>query len=99
MSGDIMQQTLLEFIDYLRYKVENKKFTLTELETVHLFLLNTFDVRATIDELADYYNKDKARIRTEIARKVSSKPIRRVYYRFSDINDVVPKSWKHQSVA
>ena len=99
MSGDIMQQTLLEFIDYLRFKVENRKFTLTELENIHNFFLNTFDVHATIEELANYYNKDKARIRTEIARKVLSKPIRRVYYKFSDINDVIPKSWKHQSIA
>lgn len=95
MCGDIMQKTLLEFIDYLRFKIENKKFTLAELENVHNFFLETFDTRATIEELADYYNKDKARIRTEIARKVISKPERRVYYKFSDINDVVPLSWKH----
>ena len=97
MSGDIMQKILLEFIDYLKYKIENKKFTLIELEGLHNFLLNTFDVKATIEELADYYNKDKARVRTEIARKMLSKPTRRVYYNFKEFNDIIPSSWKHQT--
>lgn len=99
MSGDIFCKTVVEFLDFLKYKIEHKKLTLKEVEELHSLFLNSINPYSTIDDLADYYCKDKARIRTEIARKMLSKPIRKVYYNFNEFNTIIPDSWKHQTKA
>lgn len=97
MSGDILSNLVIEFLDFLKYKIQNKKLTLKEIEDLHNLFLNSLDPYSTIEDLADYYNKDKARIRTEISRKMLSKPIRRVYYNYKEFNSIIPPTWKHQS--
>lgn len=97
MSGDILSNLVIEFLDFLKYKIQNKKLTFKELEELHSLLIDSLDPYSTIDDLAEYYHKDKARIRTEIARKMLSKPTRRVYYNFKDFSNIVPPTWKHQT--
>lgn len=94
MSGDILCNTLIEFLDFLKFKIKEGKFTLEELESFYNVLNSSLNVYATIEDLAKHYGKEEVRVRTEINKKLISKPIRRVYYRYQDFDSIVPKSWK-----
>ena len=55
------------------------------------------DVLATIDELADFYDKPKEAIYGVIKRNYMGKPRRNiVMYSFSKFRDAVPKNWLHK---
>lgn len=88
-SKDIINATL----DFLKFKVDNNTCTPDELKNISDILTRELDSIGTVEEIAKFFDVPEVNLRTMISRKVSSKPKRKVYYRFTDILKNVPDSW------
>ena len=85
---------LLEFLDFLKYKIENDLLTMEEVESLARTIEGGLSVRGTMDDLATYYNQPKTNISSLINRKMVKKPVRRVYYSFKAFRKIIPPSWR-----
>lgn len=88
-SKDIINSVL----DFLKFKVNNDTCTPEELRNISDILTKELDSIGTIEEIAKFFDVSEVNLRAMISRKVSSKPKRRVYYKFIDILKNVPDSW------
>jgi hypothetical protein len=92
-NPNFAKRIILDFLDYMRYKVENDKLTLDEADSIAKTLEGGLNLTGTIDDLATFYGQSKTNVKSVICRKLISKPIRRVYYSFNSFRKVVPASW------
>lgn len=88
-----MKELLLELIDFVRYKVENDKITISGLNTFYRFLCRSIRLQATIKDISDFFGQSESNVRNVTTRHVCSKPDRFVYYDFVEVLNVVPRSW------
>ena len=85
---------ILEFLDFLRYKVENDKLTMKEVEAFSRILQENLPVSGTISDFAEYYKKPEVNVRVAINQRMIPKPTRRVFYPFNAFRKCIPDSWK-----
>ena len=90
----VAKRILLEFLDYLRYKVENDKLTMEEVEGFSRMLQENLPLSGTIADFAEYYKKPEVNVRVAINQRMMSKPVRRVFYSFNAFRKCIPNSWK-----
>lgn len=95
MQGD-STKLLLDFIDFLRFKVVNERLTFEEVESLAKTFQANLNLTGTADDFAEFYGKTKTNVTTVIDRKMSSKPKRVVLYSFKEFREVVPSSWTHK---
>lgn len=88
------KQILLEFLDFLKYKIENDLLTMEEVESISKTIESSLVVRGTIDDLARFFGKSNGNIRSLICRRMIDKPVRRVYYSFNSFRKIVPNTWR-----
>jgi hypothetical protein len=88
------KQILLEFIDFLRFKIENDLLTMEDVESIKYFFESSVIIRGTAEDFAKFYCKSQYDVRNVIHRRMIEKPIRRVYYSFGEFRKIVPTSWK-----
>lgn len=91
---NIHKEILCEFLDFLKFKVENDGLTADEVRSLVNSLVGGTDIYATAQELAKFYNQSQHNVRCIINRKLIAKPQRRVYYPFAAFSRVIPESWK-----
>ena len=92
-----MKHTLLNILDFLRYKVDNDQCTPEELRKLSDIATKELNTSATIDELSDFYGQSRSNVSNVISRRPipkNKKPKRRIYYHFAWFNSIIPDSWK-----
>lgn len=82
MNANAGKQVLLEFLDYLHFKIENDLLTMEEIETLVHFIDNDLTVLGTIDDFASFYKQSRTNVSSVIHRRLIEKPVRKVYYSF-----------------
>lgn len=92
-----MKHTLLNILDFLRYKVDNDQCTSEEIRKFSDIATKELNTSATIDELSDFYGQSRSNVSNVISRRPipkDKKPKRRIYYNFAWFNSIIPDSWK-----
>lgn len=90
----VAKRILLEFLDYLRYKIENDKLTMGEVEGLSRMLQENLPLSGTIADFADYYKKPEVNVRVAINQRMVSKPVRMVFYSFNAFRKCIHESWR-----
>ena len=93
-NTNFAKRIILEFLDYIRYKVEHDKLTMKEADSIARTIEENLDLTGTVDELSEFYGQSKTNIKTVICRKMLSKPQRRVFYSFNAFRKVIPQRWR-----
>lgn len=93
-NRNINKEILCEFLDFLKFKVQNDALTSDEVSSIVNSVVSGTNLYATADELARFYDQTQHNVRCVINRKLIAKPQRRVYYPFSAFSKVIPDSWK-----
>lgn len=88
------KEILLEFLGYLRYKIENDKITMEDMESLSRMFMNNLDLSGTAEDFANFYGKPVDSVRHVLSRRVIDKPSRRVLHSFSKFRKAVPASWR-----
>ena len=97
MRVNVGKRLLLEFLDFLRYKVDNDLMTMEEIESASRMLQENMKAYGTIKDFAGFYNTSESHIRATIARKLLAKPKRVVLYPFHKFMEIVPKNLREKS--
>lgn len=90
------KKIIIEFLDFIKYKVENGTLTVDEVESLSKAVASDMELRGTAEDFAKFYGKSVDNVRHIIHRKVFDKPTRKVLYRFSRFAKEIPQSWKHK---
>jgi hypothetical protein len=90
-----VKKYLIEILDYYKYKVENDLCNLEEMNSVIRSLEENAKVTGTISDFARFFNVPETTVRTNIFRKMFSKPKRKVLYSFSEFLKIVPARWRN----
>ena len=90
------KRVILEFLDYIRYKIANDTLTVEEADSIAKSLENNLNLTGTAEDLSKFYGKTKTNVTTIIDRKMLSKPKRVVLHSFNEFRKVVPPSWVHE---
>ena len=93
------KRIILDSLDFIRYKVENDRLTLSEADSIAKTLQGGLNLRGTVDDLCKFYGQNRTNVKAVIGRKMLGKPERRVYYPFNEFNKAVPSSWKRKGNA
>lgn len=93
-KSSVAKRLILDILDYLRFKVENDKLTMSEADSIARTIENNLELTGTAEDFSAFYNRPKEHIRVVINRKLLSKPKRRVFYPFSAFRKVVPDKWR-----
>lgn len=88
----------LEFLDYLRFKVENDSLTMEEVESIAKTFEESVSLTGTADDFARFYGKSKTNVTTVIDRKMMSRPRRLVVHSFNEFRRNKPTSWIHREI-
>ena len=103
ISNETMQKyennlnLLSEFIDYLKFKIDNKRLTLREAESLRKMFFDNLTLTGTAEDIACFYHRTPQDVRNVVHRKMLAKPERRVHYSFSEFQNIVPSKWKEKS--
>ena len=87
------KQIILEFLDFIRFKVENDVLTMEDAEAISRSIQNGLPLVGTTDDFARFYGKTKTNVTTVIDRKMLSKPKRTLLHSFNEFRRAVPSSW------
>lgn len=93
-DGNVCKKIVLDYLDYLAFKVRNDSLTMEETNSLAKTFMENLSLTGTIDDLANYYGQSRDNVKVVINRKLLSKPKRRVYYSFNAFRDVIPKRWQ-----
>lgn len=88
------KQILSEMLDYYKYKVDNDLCTMAEIESAQKALMENMQIYGTIEDLANFYGTSPGNVRATISRKLTARPIRRVFYPFHKFMKIVPTKWR-----
>lgn len=80
------KKIVLDVLDYIRFKIENDRLTMAEVESIARTIEGGLNLSGTIDDLSAFYGQPKNNVKTVICRKLIDKPERRVSYRFNAFN-------------
>ena len=92
-ESSIFKRIIIEFLDYLKFKVESDSLTMEDTEAIARTFEDNLDITGTADDFARFYGKTKTNITTVIDRNFLPKPKRLVSYRFKDFRKARPKCW------
>lgn len=90
------KKIILEVLDFIRYKVENDRLTMSDAESIARTISSNLELEGTIEDLASFYKVQESRVRNTINRKMIQKPKRRVYYRFLSFMKIAPEKWRNE---
>ena len=93
-NQSIGKKIILDFLDFIRFKVENDTLTLEETESLSHMFENNLILTGTLDDIARFYGKPKENVKVVISRKVLAKPRRCVLHSFNAFRKAVPDKWK-----
>ena len=90
-----LKRLLLEFVDFIKFKIENDLLTMDDVESVSRAVKENLPILGTADDFARFYNQSRTNVSSVINRRMIDKPLRRVYYKFNLFQRIVPDSWCH----
>ena len=93
-ESNIWKGIVLEFLDYIRYKVENGKLTMRETESMARTIESGLDLQGTVEDFSRFYGQSRTNVSSVINRRLFGKPVRRVFYSFNAFRKIVPARWK-----
>ena len=93
-KSKIFKNIILEILDYLRYKVENDRLTLSETESIARTIESGLDLQGTVEDFSRFYGHPRTNISSVINRRMIEKPVRRVSYSFGSFRKIVPDRWR-----
>lgn len=93
-ESNTWKKLILDILDFLRYKVENDKLTLSETESIAKTIESQLDLYGSISDFSRYYGKPKENVRVVISRGVIAKPVRILLYPFKAFRKAKPRGWK-----
>lgn len=88
---------LSEFLDFLKYKIDNGKLTLAEMRGLMNMFRQNVTLTGTAEEIAGYYKKSIQDVRNVVHRKMFSRPARKVHYNFEEFCKIAPEKWKEKT--
>ena len=91
----IAKNILLEFLEYLKFKIESDRLTMHEADSIARVIQENIELTGTADDFSEFYKKPKCNIHVVLSRKMLSKPKRRVLYSFNEFRKRVPTTWKN----
>ena len=89
------KRILLEFIDFLKYKIENDRLTLGEMDSIVRIIEDQLVLSGSVEDFANHYHRSKDCVKVLICRKLIAKPVRKVFYPFRHFLKIIPNSWLH----
>ena len=92
------KKIVLEFLDYLSFKVRTDSLTMEEVESIARTIEENITLIGTADDFARFYDKPRTNISSTIHRSLLEKPKRRVFYSFNAFSKVVPRKWKKSRI-
>lgn len=92
-NQNFAKQIILDFLDYVRYKIENDRLTLEEADSIAKTIQSTMSLTGTADDFARFYGKTKTNVTTVIDRRMLPKPRRALLHSFNEFRKVIPSSW------
>ena len=92
-NQNFAKQIILEFLDFIRYKIENDKLTMEEAESIAKTIQCNMSLVGTTDDFARFYGKTKTNVTTVIDRRMLPKPRRILLHSFNEFRKSVPQSW------
>lgn len=90
---DLCKKILSEVLGFLKSKVDGDSLTLEEVQAFVRIIENNIHLVGTADDFARYFHQTPGAVRAVIHRRMLSKPVRRVTYRFLDFLRIVPAKW------
>ena len=90
------KKLVLEFLDFLRYKIETDGLTVDEVEALAKTLEKGLPLSGTAQDFARFYERSKDNVNVVLSRKMLSPPTRKVLYSFNAFRKVVPASWRQK---
>lgn len=94
MQENLIKKILTEYLDFLKYKINNDLLTMQEVNSFAETIESNLTVLGTADDFAKFYDQPKTNVTSVINRRVFEKPIRRVFYSFKAFRKVVPDRWR-----
>lgn len=91
---EVAKKIVLEFLDFLKYKIENDRLTMEDIDSIARVIKEDMKIVGTLDDLAAFYGKSKDSVSSVIKRRMIQKPQRRVYYSFNAFQKIVPEKWR-----
>lgn len=88
-NNESSKRVVLEFLDFLRYKVENDLLTMGEVESLAKAIGERVLLIGTIDDFARFYDQSNTNVSSVIKRRMIPKPVRRVFYPFNAFSKIV----------
>jgi hypothetical protein len=95
-NQNFAKEIILEFLDYIKYKIENDSLTMEEADSIAKTIQSGLPLSGTADDFARFYGKTKTNVTTVIDRKMLSKPRRTLLHSFNEFRRAVPSSWNHK---
>lgn len=89
------KEIILEFLDYIRFKIENDRLTIEEADSIAKTIQGGLPLVGTADDFAKFYGKTKTNVTTVIDRRFLPKPKRALLHSFNEFRKVIPSSWNH----
>lgn len=90
------KKILSEILAYYQYKLENNLCTMEEIQSATRVLEENMEINGTIADFAKFYGVPDVYVRGVINRKMTDKPVRRVFYKFNKFVKLVPESWRRK---
>lgn len=91
--AELGKKLLLEFLSFLKYKVDNDLLTMEEVDSIVKTIDDNIRVLGTADDFATFYGQSKTNVSSVINRRMLEKPKRRVFYDFNAFRKIVPNKW------
>lgn len=92
---EIIKKTLIEILDFYRYKIDNDKCTSEDMEAAFELLRDNAVSEATIKDIADFYRQSESNVRNVVTRKAVPKK-RILVYDFKNIASLIPDKWRNR---
>ena len=92
-TENLSEEILCEILQFLQYKIRNKKLTLSDAEALRS-IFDGIEITGTAEDFARFYKQNPVNVRSVICRKYIGKPRRAVLYSFRKFRRLIPSSWR-----
>ena len=89
-----MRDALADWLGMLAHKARTGQLTAEDAAVLYRAICDAGGIRATVRDLAGYYNQSEDNVRHVIHRNLLPAPERRVYYDFASVRNVAPDKWR-----
>ena len=92
---EIIKKTLIEILDFYRYKIDNDKCTSEDMKGAFELLRDNAVSEDTIEDIADFYGQRESNVRNVVTRKAVPKK-RILVYDFKNIASLIHDKWRNR---